>query len=122
MIVLRIVELGCRLYFCSDGSKSTSCQRSLINVSRCLREPLLLVGVSVDARSVRRSPVITLPHALRRVVVLPEELEQIGVGDLVWVKDHPYHFGVTGRPAAHLVIGRVLCKAGRIANLQTVTN
>ena len=47
---------------------------------------LLLIRGVVDARAVLRADVVALAHALGRVVLLEERLQQVGVGDLLGVE------------------------------------
>src|SRR5690625_5378402 len=63
-----------------------------------------------DGTAVLCSDVIALAHALGRIVPFPERLEDLGIGYLLRVKDHPHSLGVTGQAATHLFvsgIGRV---------------
>ncbi len=66
----------------------------------------MLVG-DIDARAVLGAHVATLAHALRRVVVLPEDLEQLLVGDHRGVEDHEDGLGVPSPTGADLLIARV---------------
>ena len=75
MVIFCIVELRRGFYLRSDWSESASCQRCLVEISGSLGQPLLLIGVSVDARSILGSPVVALPHALGRIMTLPEQRE-----------------------------------------------
>src|SRR5690606_31471073 len=82
-------------------------QRGLVVLRRRLGGfPLFLVG-PVDGRAVLRADVVALPHALRRVVVLPEHLQQLFVGDPLRVVDHQHDLGVPGAPGADLLVRRV---------------
>ena len=51
--------------------------------------------------------VVALPHALCRVVGLPEHLEQLAVRDPLRVEDHPDGLRVPGPAAADLLVGRI---------------
>ena len=121
MVILCIVELRCRPYLSSDRPKSACCERHLVAIAGRLRQPPLLVAVCIDARSILRSTVVALPHALRRVVALPEQCKQVGVGHTIRMKDDPDYFGVAGRSTAHLLVRRVLCVSRRVADLRTAT-
>jgi hypothetical protein len=76
----------------------------------------LRVTVSVDARSILRAFVAALPHALRGVVVLPEELQEITVGYNFWIEHDADDFRVPGHPAADFFIGWVSGDACGVAN------
>src|SRR5262249_10970277 len=73
-------------------------------------------GRGVDRRPVLRSDVVALTHALSRVVVLPEDLEQLLVRDLRRVINDLYDLGVSGTPGAGLLVGRVGGEAARVAD------
>ena len=121
MVIFGIEELGHGFYLGSDRSKSTRGECRLVEISGNLGQPLLLVAVSVDARSILGAPVVALPHALGRIMALPEQREQIGVGHAIRMKDNPDNFGVACCSTAHLVVCWVLCVSSRVANLNTVT-
>src|SRR5690606_7109943 len=82
-------------------------QPRLVGVAAGQRQRVLVGVVAEDHRTVLGAHVVALAHALGRVVVLPEGLEQ-GLerhgGRLV---DHQHHLGMAGLPGAHLAIGRV---------------
>src|SRR6201999_1642660 len=61
----------------------------------------------VDRRAVLGPDVVALAHALRRVVVLPEELQQRVIAGLPGVVDDEDGLGVAGPRAADLVVRRV---------------
>src|SRR6185295_5186956 len=78
---------------------------------------LPLRGVRViDARAVLRADVVALPIALGRIVVLPEDLQQILIADLFGIKDDEDDFSVIGGAAADLAIRGVLRLAGGVAD------
>src|SRR5215472_2550074 len=60
-----------------------------------------------DRGPVLGADVVALPHALGRVVRLPEHLEQIAVGDVLGVEHHPDRLGVTGAAGADFLVRRV---------------
>ena len=55
------------------------------------------VAVRVDRRPVLRADVVALAHALRRVVALPEDAQQLVVTDALRVEDDQHDLGVTGQ-------------------------
>src|ERR1051326_3261571 len=61
----------------------------------------------VDARAILRADVVALAHALGRVVVLPERLEQPLVGDSARVENHQHDLVVPGAPVADSLAGRI---------------
>ncbi|MNP36616.1 hypothetical protein D3C76_1300180 [compost metagenome] len=61
----------------------------------------------IDRRAVLGAVVITLTHALRRVVVFPEHLQQLFVADDVRVIHHPYRLGMAGLAGADFAVGWV---------------
>src|SRR6185436_11873006 len=96
VVVLREVELRRGQDLGGDGAVARLRERALVLVARALRGGALLLAEIVDAGSILRPDVVPLPHALRRVVALPERLEQIVVGDLLRVEDHQHGFVVPG--------------------------
>src|SRR6478735_133020 len=72
--------------------------------------------MGVDRASILRADVVALTHALRRVVALPERLQQLLVRDLVRIEHDQHHLGVTGAARAGLFIGRVRRVAAGIAD------
>src|SRR3954453_15443051 len=109
VVVLGEVELGSwrpddlGLDLAVPGSR----QRLLVHRLRCLGRRALGVVAAKDVRPVLRPAVIALTHALRRVVVLPEDLEQILVADLRGIEDHADRLRVARLAGAGLAIGRV---------------
>jgi len=110
MIIFCIIEFGSRLYLRSNRSKSPCCQLLLVEITGSLCQTLLLIIIGVDARAILGPSVVALSHALRRIMVLPEQCKQVDVGDLVWTEDHPDYFSVASRPTAHLLVSWILCK------------
>jgi len=121
MIVFCIIEFRSRFYLGSDWSKSPCCQLFLVEITGSLGQALLLDGVGVDAGPILRSSIVALLHALSWVVALPEQREQVSVGDLCWTVDHPDDLCMAGRSTAHLMVRRVLGVTSRVADLLTVT-
>src|SRR4029078_11447278 len=58
--------------------------------------------------------VIALTHALGRVVVLPEDLEELLVRDLRWIADDAQRLRMRGLARARLVVRRVRCRAALV--------
>src|SRR5215467_7504560 len=62
--------------------------------------PLFIVGV-VDPRAVLRADVVALTHPLCGIVVLPEDLQQLLVTDLLRIEDDEHDLGVIRRARAY---------------------
>src|SRR5206468_913521 len=52
----------------------------------------------------------------RRIVVLPEDLEQGLVGNLLGIEGHLHRFGVPGPARANLLVGRLAHRPARVAD------
>src|SRR5579872_1731510 len=116
MIVLGVVELGCRDDLGRNRAVPGFRDRALILVARTFRGVLLLLVEVVDARSILRADVVPLPHPLRRIVGLPERLQQIVVRDASGIKDDEYDFRVTRHGAADLAVRGVRRRPGGVAD------
>ena len=55
-----------------------------------------------------------MPHALRRIVILPEHLQQLVEGCDGRIEHDQHHLGVSGHPRAHFPVGGVLRIAARV--------
>src|SRR6202040_1578716 len=88
----------------------------LVCALRRLRGIALLRVRGVDRGAVLGADVVSLPHALRRIVRLPERPEQILVVDLLRVVDHAHDFCVPGLAAADLLVSRMGSEATRVAH------
>src|SRR5829696_8869879 len=116
MVALGVVERAGRRDLRSDRAVSGTPECLLVGVAGLLSGPALLVARVVDRRAVLRACVIALSHTLRRVMGLPEHLEQIPVRDLLRIEDDEHGLGVPGSSAADLLVGRVWGKASRVAD------
>ena len=90
MVVLGVVELGGLADLRRDRPVAGGVERLLVGVARGLGLRLLLLAVGVDRRAVLRADVVALAHALRRVVALPEDAQQLLVGHLLRVEHHAH--------------------------------
>src|SRR5947209_1944358 len=68
----------------------------------------------IPLRALRSPPlnvvdVIALPHALRRIVVLPEDLQQLPVADHLRIEHDEHDLVVPGHARADLAVRRVRC-------------
>src|SRR5207247_7734391 len=107
MIVLGVVALGRRLDLGRDRAVSRRGQLLLKRVTRSLGRALLIVVRVVDARPVLRAGIVSLSHALRRIVTLPEHLQQIVVTDRLRIEHDEHDLVVTGHARADFTIRRV---------------
>ena len=114
MVILGVVELAGRQDLRADPLVARRGQLRLIRVPRRFDRLPLRVRVAVDGRAVLRADVVPLAHALRRVVPLPEQPQQLLVAHLAGAEHRQHHLGVTGLPAAHLLIGGVGRDAPRV--------
>src|SRR5262252_7400860 len=101
----RIEDLRC------DRTETPRLELALVVRFRGLGGFALCGRERVDARAVLRAHVVALAHALGRIVVFPECLEQLLVRDLLWVIDHQNHLVVPGAAGANLLVRWV----GRVA-------
>src|SRR6476646_4742014 len=81
---------------------------------RFARRGFLLGVVEVDSRSVLVPVIRTLAIEGRRVVHVPEGVQQLVVRDLGRVIGHLYRLGVARAATANLLIRRVVAVASRI--------
>src|ERR1700682_5977543 len=96
VVILRKIELGRLDDFGGDRAVARLGQGALVLVARRFCARLLLGGGGIDARAVLRPLVGALPHALRRVVALPEHAQELLVGNLLWIEDDAHHLVVAG--------------------------
>src|SRR5687767_14505467 len=82
VVVLGEVEGAGRRDLGGDRAQAAAGQALAVGLPCGLRRPLLVDGIGVDRRAVLAADVVALAHALGRVVVLPEDLEQLIVGGL----------------------------------------
>src|SRR3972149_53384 len=107
VIVLRVVELGGLADLARFRAVARPAERRLIRVARGEGRAQLLLAVAVDRRPVLGAHVVALPHALRRVVALPEEAQQGAVAHDARVVDDEHHLRVARAAAADLLVRRV---------------
>src|SRR5690606_18684503 len=107
VVVLGEVERAGRDDLGGDRAVAGAGQHRLEGVPGGLGGGLLGVGVVEDHRAVLGADVVALAEALGGVVALPEDLEQVGVGDLLRVEDDADRLGVAGGAGADLFVGRV---------------
>src|SRR5262245_1541771 len=111
VIVLGEVERRRIEDFRGDRTEAPGLELALVVRFRGLGGFALCGRERVDAGAVLRAHVIALAHALGRIVVFPECLEQLLVRDLLWVIDDQNHLVVPGAAGANLLVRRV----GRVA-------
>src|SRR5262249_45067372 len=91
-------------------------QLLLVHLLRGLGRLTLRGIVGIDAGAILRTDVVPLAHALRRVVVFPERLQQRLVGNLLRIVDDQHHLVVAGAARADFLIGRIWRHAAGIAD------
>src|SRR3954451_1560148 len=116
VVVLGVVELAKGRDLGRDLAVAGLAQALGERGLRRLRGRALGLGAVEDGRAVLGAHVVALAHALGRVVVLPEELEDLLVGDLLGVEDDQHGLRVAGLAAAGLFVGRVGRVAARVAD------
>src|SRR5919108_73496 len=78
---------------------------------RAQRELLLLLVVEEDDRAVLVADVPSLAVELRRIVLVPEDVEQLFVSDELRVEGHFDDLGMPGRVRADIFVRRILERA-----------
>ena len=111
MIRLGVIEIASRFDLGGDGANAGLGEALLVHglAGECSGE--LRIGGGVDGAAVLRAHVVALAHALGRIVVFPEHLEQLLEAHLGRVERNQHYFGVAGAAAACLFVGGV----GRVA-------
>ena len=84
------------------------------------RGGILLRRERINGRAILCAVVVALTHALRRVVVLPEDLQQLFVADYRRVIDHAHRFRMPGFAGADFAIGRIRRVTARVASRRAV--
>ena len=107
VIVLGEVERACINDLGRDRPVAVCRERLFVHRLRVLGRFALRRRGHIDAGAILRADVVALAHALRRVVALPERLEQRLVGDLGRIVDHQHHLVVAGAARAELLVGRI---------------
>src|SRR5699024_2993424 len=110
--VLLVVILGVivrleRANFGGDFAVTGRGHLFLVMLARRLGGGLLLIGRGQDQRAVLGAAIVALSQALRGVVVLPEDPEQVLVAHRRRVEDNPDDLGVTGAAGTHFFVGGV---------------
>ena len=116
MVVLGVEELGRSLDLGGDLPVALCIQSSLEGVARGDRRLGLAFAVRIQRRSVLGARVVPLPHALGRVVALPEHLEECLEGDDLRVEHHQHRLGVVGAAAAGFLVGRIGRVSARVTD------
>src|SRR5438045_3116338 len=74
---------------------------------RLLRRRFLLRRMKENRRPVLRPIVRPLPIHLRRIMHLPERIQQFLVADLLRIESHPHHLGVPRLVRANILVTRI---------------
>src|SRR5207237_3615599 len=96
MIVLCEIEFGRWRDLGGDGAEALRRQRLLVRRLRRVGGLALRVAEGVDRRAILGADIVALAHALRRVVIFPERLQELLVADLLRIDHNQHHFGMTG--------------------------
>src|SRR6185369_17911172 len=116
VVVLGVVERAGWLDLRGDVAHPGRPYGGLEGVARYGRRGELRVGRGVDGRPVLGTDVVALAHALGRVVVLPEHLQQVLIGHLRRVVHDLDGLGVPGPTGAGLLVRRVLGEPALVAD------
>jgi hypothetical protein len=71
------------------------------------RGGVLLRGQRIEGRAVLGAVIVALAHALGRIVIFPENLEQLFIANDGRVVHHAHRFRVSGLTGANFAVGRV---------------
>eukprot|EP00411_Alexandrium_monilatum_P039298 CAMPEP_0175408274 /NCGR_PEP_ID=MMETSP0095-20121207/40507_1 /TAXON_ID=311494 /ORGANISM="Alexandrium monilatum, Strain CCMP3105" /LENGTH=292 /DNA_ID=CAMNT_0016707185 /DNA_START=50 /DNA_END=923 /DNA_ORIENTATION=+ len=118
MVVLGVEELGRRQDLRGDRVPADALESLLVGGLRLLGNLPLLLRVVVDAGTVLRPPVVTLLVQRGGVVALPEDLQQLRVGDGLRVVHDADDLVVVRGPRAHVPVGGVRNAAAGVADLR----
>ena len=116
MISLGVVEGPRRGNFGGDRPVPSAGQLGLIHLLGALRGPGLCITVGEDRGAVLRAYIVALPHALSRVVALPEHPQQGVERYVIGPEDDQDHLGVARSSRAHLLVGWVRGGPARVPN------
>src|SRR4029077_6227040 len=89
------------------GPEPARLQGLLVGPLGRLGRTLLLLGEIIDAGTVLRADVVSLTHALGRVVRLEEDLEKLLVADLRRIVNEEHSLVMPGHARANLFVSRV---------------
>src|SRR5271169_6090463 len=116
VVVLRVIELGSGQNLGRDGAVTRGGKLPLECRFRGLGRRALRVVQRIDAGAVLRASVVPLPHALRRIVVFPEQFQQRVVRDHRGIEDDENHLAVPRAARADLAIRGVRREARGVAD------
>src|SRR5450759_3040096 len=114
--VLGVIELGGGQDLGRDGAVARGRELPLERALRGLGRRALRLVEGVDARAVLHARVVPLPHTLRRIMVFPEQLQQLLVRDLRGIEDDEDDLAVPRLFRADLAVRGVRSHAGGIAD------
>src|SRR5512141_495031 len=117
-ILLVIILCHVELRRWSDlGDNRTTIPSALLSfILRCDRCFLLRIIMVEDGRAVLSAHVRSLPVEGRGIVILPENREQVVVGDACRIVRHLHDFSVAGAAAADVVIGWILQRSAEVSD------
>src|SRR5262252_1945970 len=120
MIILGKIEVRGGQDLCRDGTVPSRGERLLVHRLGSLCGRALRGRVHVDAGPVLGADVVALPHALSRVMTLPEGLQQRLVGNLLRVEHNQDDLIVAGLAGTNFLIGGIWGETARVADRRDV--
>src|SRR5215475_10249298 len=120
MIILGKIEVRGGQNLCRDGTVPSCGDRLLVHRLRSLCGRALRGRVHVDTGPVLGADVVALPHALSRVMTLPEDLQQGLVGNFLRVEHHQDDLIVASLAGTNFLIGGIWREPARVADRRDV--
>ena len=120
VVVLGVEEVAGRHDLGRDAAEAGGAELRLIGLARAFGGLALRVVEVVDARAVLRADVVALAHPLRRIVALPERLQQRVVRHLLRIEHHEHDLVVAGHAGADFTVGRIRRVSGGVAHGRAV--
>ena len=87
-----------------DGAVSPIDQHGCVGCRARIGKCSLCFGRPINRTAVLAADIISLAHALSRIVLLPEMPQEFGCGDLGGVVGHEHRFSVSGAPTADFFV------------------
>ena len=108
MIVFRIIERLCRGDLGGDSARVVGLLHCRLETREAgFRGFALFRRQRINSGTILRAAVVTLLHALRRVVIFPEDLKQLLIADNLRIVDHAHGLSMARLAAANFTIGGV---------------
>ena len=116
MIFLCKIKRNPGSHFGRDRAKPTFSKPRTVVIQYTLSMGNVRIVIKVKRRSVLRADIVSLTHALRRVVLFTKDGKEPFERCLAGIVDHFNDFGVTRLPAANFMIRRIGCCSTRVTN------